>query len=122
MLEVFRAEPFGEALIELGRREVRSLDLANQRKRDVAGEIDVVIAGNIVGFEDPDRELVHRRDLVVGRERGQRRRVRRGECLVIGDGAAAGVGATGDERKDEHGTERKKPADRISRHDRSLAE
>ena len=66
MLEIFLAELLGQLLVELRGGQVRRFDLADQRQRDVPGQIDLVIAGQVLGFEDLDRHCVHRRDLVVG--------------------------------------------------------
>ena len=35
------------SLIELGGRQVGRLDFADQRHRDVAGQIDVIVAGQV---------------------------------------------------------------------------
>ena len=47
MLEIFRPELLRELVIELCRRQVRGLHLADERKRDVAGQVDVIISRQI---------------------------------------------------------------------------
>ena len=52
-----------------------------------------IVAGQILRLEDLDRQLVHRRDLVVGSKRRELRLVGRGKRPTIGDRTAARVGA-----------------------------
>ena len=45
--------------------QVDGLDVADQRHRDRAGKVDVIVAGKIGDLEDADMERIERRDLVI---------------------------------------------------------
>ena len=48
MLKIFRAELLGQLVVKLRRRQIRRLDLSDQRERDVAGKVDVIITREII--------------------------------------------------------------------------
>ena len=55
MLEIFRSKHPGQLVVELRRGEVRRLDLADQRKRDVSAKVDIIITRKVLHLEDFDR-------------------------------------------------------------------
>ena len=48
---------------------VDGLDIADQRHRDMAGQVDLIFAGQISDLEDGDLQRVERSDLVIVLER-----------------------------------------------------
>jgi len=93
MLEIFIAKLLSKLVVQLRRRQIRRLYLTNQRKGDVARQVDVVVPGQVLHLEDFDRQLVHRSDLVVVRQRLEGYLVRGSERLVVRDRPAARVSA-----------------------------
>jgi hypothetical protein len=49
MFEIFLPEQLGQLVVELRGGEVDRFDFADQRQRDVPGEVDIVVAGDVVG-------------------------------------------------------------------------
>src|SRR6185437_2289133 len=78
---------------ELGGRQIHRSYLSDERHRDVAGKVDIILAGKVVHLEDLDPQLVHRRDLVVGRKSLEGYGIRRRQRLIVGDGSTSRVGA-----------------------------
>ena len=61
-LQIFGAELARQLLVELGGGEIDRLDVAEQRDRDMTGEVDLELAGQVLDLEDVDLERVERPD------------------------------------------------------------
>jgi len=58
MLIIFLAKNGGQLVVQLSGGEVRGFDLSHQRQRNLARQVHLIIAGEIVGLENLDAHSV----------------------------------------------------------------
>jgi hypothetical protein len=69
VLEIFLAKLRRQPLVELRGGQLDGRDFADQGHRDLAGEVDLIVAGQVRHLEDLDTERIERGDAVVLLER-----------------------------------------------------